>query len=37
MFDATIETQEDPRQPSEGKQNVLHVWNDSNTKAWTHF
>ena len=29
--------QEDPRQPSEENKTLYMFWNDSNTKAWTHF
>ncbi|MGB0394848.1 MAG: hypothetical protein ACPGE8_06625 [Candidatus Poseidoniaceae archaeon] len=29
--------EEDPRQPSKESKKIYMFWNDSNTKAWTHF
>ena len=29
--------EEDPRQPSKEAKKIYMYWNDSNTKAWTHF
>ena len=31
------EPQDDNRQPSEENKTMYMFWNDSNTKAWTHF
>ena len=37
-FDATNRNEEeDPRQPSKEAKTMYMYWNDSNTKAWTHF